>query len=48
MLVRGDIGARDIIEKNAERVLLAEIKDPLVFFDIDSPQDLENLQAQIP
>ena len=48
MKIKGDIGARDIIEKNAELVLLAEIKDPLCFFDIDTPEDLEMLLALYP
>ena len=48
MMIDGDIGARDIIAKNTERVLYAEIKDPLCFFDIDSPDDLEKLRSLIP
>ena len=48
MMIEGDIGAREIIEKNAERVLYVAIKDPLCFFDVDSPEDLKNLQARIP
>jgi molybdenum cofactor cytidylyltransferase len=47
MMIEGDIGAREIINKNAERVLYAKIKDPLCFFDIDTPEDLENLKARI-
>ena len=47
MMIEGDIGAREIIEKNAERVLYVEIKDPLCFFDIDSPEDLKNLQTRM-
>ena len=48
MMIDGDIGARDIIAKNAQRVLYAKIKDPLCFFDIDSPEDLKKLQDLIP
>lgn len=48
MMIDGDIGARDIIAKNTERVLYAEIKDPLCFFDIDSPHDLKKLQGLMP
>ena len=48
MMIDGDIGARDIIAKKAERVWYARIKDPLCFFDIDSPDDLKNLQALLP
>jgi molybdenum cofactor cytidylyltransferase len=48
MMIDGDIGARNIIAKNAERVLYAKIKDPLCFFDIDSPEDLKKLQGLMP
>jgi len=44
MAIKGDIGARDIIRANPERVLDIEIDDPLCFFDIDSQKDLENLR----
>jgi molybdenum cofactor cytidylyltransferase len=47
MRVEGDIGARDLINRIPERVLLAEIKDPLCFCDIDSPEDLKNLKTRI-
>ncbi|MBW2491461.1 MAG: nucleotidyltransferase family protein [Deltaproteobacteria bacterium] len=45
MAIEGDIGARDIIRTNPERVFKLEIDDPLCFFDIDSQKDFENLQA---
>ncbi len=45
MMINGDIGARNIIRKNSDRVRYVEIKDPLCFFDIDSQDDLENLLA---
>jgi molybdenum cofactor cytidylyltransferase len=48
MMIDGDIGARDIIAKNTQRVLYAKIKDPLCFFDIDSPEDLKKLQEIMP
>jgi molybdenum cofactor cytidylyltransferase len=48
MMIDGDIGARDIIAKKAGRVLYAKIKDPLCFFDIDSPEDLKKLQRLLP
>ncbi len=47
MKIRGDIGAREIIKKDPNRVLYTEIKDPLYFFDIDSPDDLKDLLAQL-
>ncbi len=48
MMINGDIGARNIIRKNSERVLYVEIKDPLCFFDIDSQDDLEDLLTRMP
>ena len=48
MVLDGDIGARDIIAKNPRRVVYAKVKDPLCFFDIDSPEDLKKLQDLMP
>ena len=48
MRIEGDIGARELINKNSDRVLFAEIKDRLCFFDIDTPEDLEILLRRIP
>jgi len=45
MAIEGDIGARDIIRTHPERVLYIDLDDPLCFFDIDSPEDFENLQS---
>jgi molybdenum cofactor cytidylyltransferase len=39
----GDKGARDLIAAHPQQVLAVEIEDPLVFFDIDRPQDLEKI-----
>jgi molybdenum cofactor cytidylyltransferase len=44
MTIEGDIGARDIIQANPQRVLYVEMEDPLCFFDIDSQKDFEDLQ----
>jgi molybdenum cofactor cytidylyltransferase len=44
LAIEGDIGARNIIRANPERVLYLEVNDPLCFFDIDSQKDLTNLQ----
>jgi molybdenum cofactor cytidylyltransferase len=44
MAIEGDIGAREIIKANPERVLYVEMEDPLCFFDIDSQKDFEDLQ----
>ncbi len=45
MAIEGDIGARNIIRSNPERVLYLEMNDPLCFFDIDSQKDFEDLQS---
>ncbi len=45
LAINGDIGAREIIRKNSERVLRVEIENPRCFIDIDSRQDLEKLQS---
>ena len=44
MGIEGDIGARDIIRANPDRVLFVEMNNPLCFIDIDSQQDFENFQ----
>ena len=46
--IKGDIGARSIIDKDKARVLRIDITDPLCFFDIDLPQDLIRLRALMP
>jgi molybdenum cofactor cytidylyltransferase len=47
MDIKGDIGARQIIDDNPDQVLAIEIDDPLCFFDIDTPQDFKNLKKRI-
>ena len=47
MDIKGDIGARQLIDDNPEQVLVVEIDDPLYFFDIDTPQDFENLKKNL-
>ena len=42
--IEGDIGAREIIQANPERVLYVEMDNPLCFVDIDTQKDFENLQ----
>ena len=44
MAIEGDIGARQIIRANPERILSIEMDDPLCFLDIDSPKDHEDVQ----
>ena len=47
MGIEGDIGARDIIRANPDRVLYVEMNNPLCFVDIDSQQDFESLQLRL-
>lgn len=41
--IQGDTGAREIIRKHPEDVLLVEIDSPFFFLDIDRAEDLERL-----
>ena len=43
MKIKGDIGARQIINAHPERVLEIEIKNPLLFSDVDTPEDFEKI-----
>ncbi|MFH0995543.1 MAG: nucleotidyltransferase family protein [Pseudomonadota bacterium] len=40
----GDIGAREVLRANPESVLSVEISDSRIFFDVDTREDIENLQ----
>lgn len=40
--VQGDVGARDVIQRDPDRVALVEIADPLPV-DVDTPNDLRRL-----
>ena len=39
--LRGDNGARDLLDRHRDRVTLCEVDDPGVLRDIDKPSDLE-------
>ncbi|HLA26358.1 MAG TPA: nucleotidyltransferase family protein [Syntrophales bacterium] len=41
--IRGDTGAREIINDHPDNVLYAEISNSLCFMDIDSPEDAEQI-----
>lgn len=43
--IQGDTGARELIRRNPEDVLLVEIGRPSFFLDIDRAEDLERLLA---
>ena len=47
MGIKGDTGARQLIDDNPDQVLTIEIDDPLCFLDIDTQQDFENLKNQM-
>lgn len=47
MNIKGDMGARQLIDANPDQVLKVEMNDPLCFFDIDTPQDFENLKKSL-
>ncbi len=47
MSIKGDRGARQLIDENPDRVLTVEMDNPLCFFDIDTQQDFENLKRKL-
>ena len=47
MDIKGDIGARQLIDANPNQVLPIEIDDPLCFFDIDTEQDFAKLKKKL-
>ena len=44
MDIKGDMGARQLIDDNPDRVLAVEIKNPVCFFDVDTRQDFASLK----
>jgi len=47
MGIKGDIGARQLIDDNPDRVLTVEIEDPICFFDVDTRQDFASLKKKL-
>jgi len=47
MDVKGDMGARQIIDDNPDQVLTVEMDDPLGFLDIDTQNDFESLKKKL-
>lgn len=45
--IKGDIGARNIIQSFPDHVLQVDIDNPLFFFDIDTPDDFNKLTSLI-
>jgi len=47
MDIKGDMGARQLIDANPDQVQTVEMYDPLCFFDVDTEQDFERLLRKI-
>lgn len=47
MGIKGDMGARQLIDDNPDRVLTVEMDNPILFFDIDTQQDFESLNKKL-
>lgn len=45
--IKGDTGARHLIDANPDRVLTVEIDNPIFFFDIDTRQDFQILDKKL-
>ena len=45
--IKGDTGARKLIEENPDRVLTVEMDNPICFIDIDTQQDFESLNKKL-
>ena len=47
MEIKGDVGARQIIKTHPERLLEIEINNPLIFLDVDTPEDFEKIKKLV-
>ena len=47
MGIKGDMGARQLIDDNPDRVLAVEMENPICFFDVDTQQDFERLKKNL-
>lgn len=47
MRIKGDMGARQLIDDNPDRTLAVEMNNPICFFDIDTQQDFESLKKKL-
>jgi len=47
MDIKGDMGARQLIDDNPDRVLAVEMENPICFFDVDTQQDFERLKKNL-
>lgn len=46
--LRGDVGARGLLEQHAEQVVFLPLEDPAILLDVDTPQALAALRASPP
>lgn len=47
MRISGDIGARDIVERNISDILFIEAENSEVFFDVDNESDVTDLMGKL-
>jgi molybdenum cofactor cytidylyltransferase len=47
MGIKGDMGARQLIDENPDHVLAVEMENSICFFDIDTQQDFESLKKKL-
>jgi molybdenum cofactor cytidylyltransferase len=47
MDIKGDMGARQLIDDNPDRVLAVEIENPICFLDVDTQKDFQSLKKML-
>ena len=47
MDIKGDKGARQLIDDNPDQVLAVETENPICFFDVDTQQDFQSLKKML-
>ena len=47
MDIKGDKGARKLIDDNPDQVLAVETENPICFFDVDTQQDFQSLKKML-
>jgi len=47
LALKGDVGARELIRANPDRVLLVELEGPQGFLDVDTAGDLDRLVSKL-
>jgi molybdenum cofactor cytidylyltransferase len=48
LTIKGDMGAREIIQVNSKRVLFVELANPNLFLDIDTLEDVQTFSSHLP